>query len=62
MTEVWVTGLGFVTSIGISKASVLDSLINSKAWNFLPTYAPVPESPVKVAGTIKEFDLESSRS
>ena len=60
MTEVWVTGLGFVTSIGISKASVLDSLITLKHGISCPPMLQLPESPVKVAGTIKEFDLESS--
>ena len=58
MTEVWVTGLGFITSIGChSGVMYWIALINLRHGIALPTYAPVPESPVKVAGTIDEFEL-----
>ena len=58
--EVWVTGLGFITSIGCNKADVKDSLINLKHGITSPAMLQVAESPVKVAGTIDEFDLDSN--
>ena len=58
MKEVWVTGIGFITSIGNDRSSVTDSLLNLKHGIVNPPDFQVPESPVKVAGTIKEFDLE----
>lgn len=60
MIEVWVTGLGFITSIGCDKSTVKDSLISLKHGISSPAMLQLPESPVKVAGTIKEFDLESN--
>jgi len=60
MTEVWVTGLGFITSIGSDKRKVKDSLLHLKHGISSPAMLQVPESPVKVAGTIKEFELDSS--
>ena len=60
MKEVWVTGIGFITSIGNDRSSVTDSLINLKHGIVNPAEFQVPDSPVKVAGTIKEFDLEPS--
>ena len=58
--EVWITGLGFITSIGCNKAKVIDSLINLKHGITSPAMLQVSESPVKVAGTIDEFDLDSN--
>ena len=58
--EVWVTGLGFITSIGCNKADVKDSLINLKHGITSPAMLQVAESPVKVAGTIDEFNLDSN--
>ena len=58
MKEVWVTGIGFITSIGNDRSSVTDSLLNLKHGIVNPPDFQVPESPVKVAGTIKEFDVE----
>ena len=58
--EVWVTGLGFITSIGCNKADVTDSLINLKHGITSPAMLQVAESPVKVAGTIDEFNLDSN--
>jgi len=60
MTEVWVTGLGFITSIGCDKSQVSDRLYNLKHGISLPSMLQVPESPVKVAGTIDEFELDSA--
>ena len=58
MKEVWITGIGFITSIGNDRNSVTNSLVNLKHGIVNPPDFQVPESPVKVAGTIKEFDLE----
>ncbi|HAF58694.1 MAG TPA: beta-ketoacyl synthase, partial [Opitutae bacterium] len=44
--EVWVTGLGFITSIGCNKADVTDSLINLKHGITSPAMLQVAESPV----------------
>jgi len=60
MSEVWVTGLGFITSIGNDRAQVTKSLLELTHGIENPTTLNVPESPVKVAGTIKGFNLESS--
>ena len=60
MKEVWVTGIGFITSIGNDRSSVTDSLLNLKHGIVNPPDFQVPESPVKVAGTIKGFDVEPS--
>ena len=54
-----VTGLGFITSIGNDRAAVTASL-----RTLSPGLAPVeffgnPDLPVKVAGTIKQFAVES---
>ena len=58
MNEVWVTGIGFITSIGNDRGSVTNSLLNLSHGIVNPPNFQVPESPVKVAGTIKEFDVE----
>ncbi len=60
MTEVWVTGLGFVTSIGCNKKDVTKNLVNLNHGISSPAMLQVNDSPVKVAGTIKEFDLDST--
>ena len=59
MKKIFVTGTGFITSIGNSYAEVLDSLLHQRTG--IATYAPFqkPEIPVKLAGTIKGFDLHS---
>lgn len=54
-----ITGLGFITSIGNDRAAVTRSL-----RTLTPGLAPVeflgnPNLPVKVAGTVKEFDVSS---
>lgn len=54
-----VTGLGFVTSIGNDRASVLDSLVHLH-HGFEPVrFLDNPEHPVRVAGTVKGFDTRS---
>ncbi|MDF1811059.1 MAG: beta-ketoacyl-[acyl-carrier-protein] synthase family protein [Verrucomicrobiales bacterium] len=62
MHRVVVTGLGFISSIGNSKSAVADSLRQLK-HGFGPFPARENESvPVKLIGTIKEFDTTSSDS
>ncbi|MCZ6671806.1 MAG: beta-ketoacyl-[acyl-carrier-protein] synthase family protein [Verrucomicrobia bacterium] len=59
MSRVFVTGLGFISSIGNDEATVVDSLRNLKHGMELFPPLQVPESPVKVAAPVKEFDVES---
>ena len=62
MTKVFVTGLGFISSIGNSTAEVLDSLLHLRTG--IEPYPPFsPENiPIKLAGTIKGFDTGSMDS
>jgi len=62
MNDVCVTGLGFITSIGNDRERVTDSLLHLKHGIVNPPEFQVPDSPVKVAGTIKDFNLEPSDS
>ncbi|MFH1983275.1 MAG: beta-ketoacyl-[acyl-carrier-protein] synthase family protein [Pseudomonadota bacterium] len=56
ISGVSITGLGFVTSIGNDKASVLDSLIHLRHGFEKVAFL---ENPLSVAGTIKGFDTRS---
>ncbi len=58
--RVVITGLGFVTSIGNSKAQVLESLRQVKTG--IEPFAEFadPSIPVKLAGTIKEFSFPTA--
>ena len=58
--NVVITGLGFVTSIGNSKAQVLESL--QKSISGIELYEPfnVPNCPVKCMGTVKDFKIETT--
>ena len=60
MSEVWVTGIGLITSIGNNHAQVKDSLKSLRHGIETPPMLQVPESPVKVAGMVKGFELDSS--
>ena len=60
MEPVWITGMGLITSIGNDRSSVLESLRDMKHGIESPTMLQVEESPVKVAGTVKEFNVNSS--
>ena len=60
MNDVFVTGLGFITSVGNDRKSVTSSLLGLHHGIENPPELQVPESPVKVAGTIKDFNLEPS--
>lgn len=59
MARVFVTGLGFITSIGNDEATVVDHLRNLKHGMELFPPLQVPESPVKVAAPVKEFEVDS---
>src|SRR5210317_1684247 len=60
MEPVWITGMGLITSIGNDRSSVLTSLRKMKHGIENPPMLQVDESPVKVAGTVKEFEVDSS--
>ena len=60
MEPVWITGRGLITSIGNERSTVLKSLRTMKHGIERPEMLQGQESPVKVAGTVKEFDLDSS--
>ena len=60
MKRVVVTGLGFITSIGNSRQQVLNSLQECRTGvELFPEFAS-PDSPVKLAGTVKGFQFPSS--
>ena len=52
--------MGLITSIGNDRSSVLTSLREMKHGIENPPMLQVDESPVKVAGTVKEFEVDSS--
>ena len=61
MKRVVVTGLGFVTSIGNSRAEVSRSLRETRTGvELFPEFADDPNIPVKLAGTVKEFSFPST--
>ena len=51
--------MGLITSIGNDRESVTKSLINLQHGIENPPELQVDESPVKVAGTVKNFELDS---
>jgi len=59
MPKVFITGLGFITSIGNDSAAVTQSLRELR--HGIELYPPFqkPEIPVKVAATVKGFELDS---
>ena len=59
MPNVYITGLGFVSSIGNDAAGVAQSLRDLR--HGIETYAPFqkPDIPAKVVGTIKDFNTDS---
>lgn len=59
-SEVVITGLGFVSSIGNSKEEVLESLRSMRSG--IESFEPFKKvnAPVHVLGTVKDFDLASS--
>lgn len=58
--RVFVTGIGIVSSIGNDEKTVVDSLLNLRHGfeAFKPQKASIP-SDVKLAGTIKDFDVSA---
>jgi 3-oxoacyl-[acyl-carrier-protein] synthase-1 len=61
--RVVITGLGFISSIGNSRAEVLDSLLHQRnGIEIHPELAANPKSPVRLAGTVKGFDCPSEDS
>ena len=60
MESVWITGIGLITSIGHDQKSVLSHLCELKHGIENPAFLADDSSPVKVAGTVKGFDVESS--
>ncbi len=58
--KVFVTGLGFITSIGNDRSAVESSLRQLVSGIEKHPELQVEASPVKVAGTVKEFSLVSS--
>ncbi len=60
MPRVFITGLGFVTSIGNDAASVTASLRNLRhGFELYPPFQK-PEIPCKVVGTVKGFNADST--
>lgn len=60
MRRVAVTGLGFITSIGNDKAGVVRSLRECRTGIEPFAEFAAPDIPVKLAGTIKEFEFPTS--
>jgi 3-oxoacyl-[acyl-carrier-protein] synthase-1 len=60
MEAVHITGMGFITSIGNSIGTVTESLRELKHGIDFHPELQGDDSPVKLAGTVKEFDLVSS--
>jgi len=60
MPRVFITGLGFITSIGNDSASVLASLRELRhGFELYPPFQK-PDIPCKVVGTVKDFFTDSS--
>jgi 3-oxoacyl-(acyl-carrier-protein) synthase len=55
-----VTGLGFITSIGNDRATVTRSLRELRPGLARVEFLGNPSLPVRVAGTVKEFEVESA--
>mgnify|MGYP003705934307 CR=1 FL=1 len=60
MEPIWITGVGLITSIGNDQPTVLENLKDLRHGIECPDFLQVDSSPVKVAGTLKGFDVESS--
>lgn len=58
--KVAVTGLGFITPIGNDRESVEASLRDGRTGLDTVTFLENPNLPVRVAGTIKDFDVDST--
>ncbi|MEC8421234.1 MAG: beta-ketoacyl-[acyl-carrier-protein] synthase family protein [Verrucomicrobiota bacterium] len=60
MESVWITGMGLITSIGNDRTSVTGNLRSLKHGIENALMLQGDESPVKVAGTVKGFEVDSS--
>ena len=60
MEPVHITGMGLITSIGNNRETVTQSLREMKHGIDFHPELQGDDSPVKLAGTVKEFNLESS--
>ena len=60
MEPIYVTGIGFITSIGNDRENVTQSLREMKHGIEFHPELQVPESPVKIAGTVKGFEVDST--
>ena len=60
MESVHITGMGLITSIGNNRDNVTDSLREMKHGIDFHPELQGEDSPVKLAGTVKDFDLKSS--
>ena len=60
MEPVHITGMGLITSIGNNRDAVTQSLREMKHGIDFHPELQGDDSPVKLAGTVKEFNLESS--
>ena len=60
MEPIWITGMGLITSIGNDHSSVVESLRSMKHGIECPSMLQGNDSPVKVAGTVKDFEVDSS--
>ncbi|MEC8355483.1 MAG: beta-ketoacyl-[acyl-carrier-protein] synthase family protein [Verrucomicrobiota bacterium] len=60
MDSIWITGMGLITSIGNDRTTVGQNLIDLRHGIENPDFLAPDSSPVKVAGTVKDFDVDSS--
>ena len=59
MESIWITGMGLITSIGNDRSSVVENLRLMRHGIECPLMLQGDDSPVKVAGTVKEFEVDS---
>ena len=60
MNKVYVTGIGFITSIGNSFSDIVNSLVQMKSGIAIHPDLDREDCPVKVAGTIKGFETSKT--
>lgn len=57
MEEVWITGIGLITSIGNDRKTVTDNLLELRHGIERHPELQGDDSPVKIAGTVKGFEV-----
>ena len=60
MPKVYITGLGFITSIGNDLATVTESLREQRHGMVLYPPFQKPDIPVKVAAPVRGFQMDST--